>query len=275
MPHPTNSSQTCVTSFYLSPLHWASSPATTLNRDGVSASLVSRSSLFLHMACFRAFFSVAQFCKHVSVFSINIIRFRMSLLLKPPLFFQSMWSTGNVLFFLGLISTSSNDPNNRCLYWLARDDSILLQSMTMSSWLKIYNIGWQRSFPRKVAFGSKRSIVVIAPSSDLWSKSGCHPLPLVRFPLQPICLRQTASAPSPYLLKFYLTFLIQLCKWTCLNVMRWMSGFPWWRTTPPSTISNRLFPRLANSSNSRSSNFVPLSRQKPFCTLKLRLWLRK
>ena len=38
------------------------------------------------MPCFRAFFAVAQFCKHVSVFSINIICFRMSLLLQPFFF---------------------------------------------------------------------------------------------------------------------------------------------------------------------------------------------
>ena len=51
------------------------------------------------------------------------------------------------------------------------------------------------------------------------------PLPLVRFQLRPICLPQTA-APNRYLLKFSLTFLTPLCKWICLNGMRWMSGFP-------------------------------------------------
>ena len=52
--------------------------------------------------------------------------------------------------------------------------------MTMSSWL-ISNTGWQSSFPRKVAFGCKRSIVVIALSSAPWSKSGCHPCHLWGF----------------------------------------------------------------------------------------------
>ena len=196
-------------------------PETTFNRDGVSTSLVRRSSLLLHLACFCAFFSVAQFCKHVSVFSRNIICFRMSLLVNPffsvlvlpvtvRLYFQSMWSSGNVSS--GLISFSSNNPNNRCQYWLARAKSTLLQSKTMSSWLKIYNTGWQRSFPRKVAFNFKRSFVVIALLSAPWSKSGCHPLPLAKFQLRPTCLRQPASAPNRYFLKISLTFLTPLRK---------------------------------------------------------------
>ena len=176
---------------------------------------------------------------------------------------------------LGLISTSSNNPNNRCLYWLARAESTLLQLMTTYSWLKIYSTGWQRSFTRKAAFGSEWSIVVIALSTAPWIKSGCYPLALVRFQLRPICLRQNASAPNPYLLKFSLTFLTPLCKLICLNGMRWMSGFPWWRTSPPMTISKRLSPRLASSSNSHSYNFVPLSKQKPLCSFKLRPWLLK
>ena len=152
---------------------------------------------------------------------------------------------------------------------------MLLQSMTTYSWLKIYSTGWQSSFMRKAAFGSKRSIVLIAFSSAPWSNSDCHPLPLVRFQLRPICLRQTSRAPNQYLLNIFLLFLTSLCKSICLNGMRWMSGFSWRRTTSPLTISKRLFLRLASSSINRSYNFVPLSKQKPLCILKLRPWRLK
>ena len=108
-----------------------------------------------------------------------------------------MWSSGNVLSFLGPIPTSSNNPKNRCLYWLARAEYNLLQSLTTYSWLKIYSTRWQRSFLRKVPLGSKRSIVVIAFSSAPWSKSGCHPLPLLRFQLRPISPTANCFCPEP------------------------------------------------------------------------------